>query len=68
MTSKFKTLFPMFSLIKKRSLMPLSYLISGGHTFNTKIGKFIIELVRKIERKFFDKHFGIFDILCIEKI
>jgi len=65
---KFKTLFPMFSLIKKRSLMPLSYLISGGHTFNTKIGKFIIELVRKIERKFFDKHFGIFDILCIEKI
>ena len=65
---KFKFLFPMFSLSKKKNIMPISYLISGGHTRNTKIGKIIIKIIRKIERKFFDKHFGMFNLLCIEKI
>ena len=65
---KFKKLFPKFTLIKKKSMMPLSYLLSGGHSYNTKIGKIIIKIVRKLERIFFDNQFGIFDLLCIEKI
>ena len=65
---KFKKLFPKFILIKKKSMMPLSYLLSGGHSYNTKIGKIIIKIVRKLERIFFDNQFGIFDLLCIEKI
>ena len=65
---KFKFLFPMFSLSKKKNIMPISYLISGGHTCNTRIGKIIIKIIRKIERHFFDNQFGMFNILCIEKI
>ena len=65
---KFKKLFPKFSLVKKKSMMPLSYLLSGGHTFNSKVGKFFIEIIRKIERFLFDKKFGIFDLICVEKI
>ena len=65
---KFKKLFPKFTLIKKKSMMPLSYLLSGGHTYNTKVGKIIIKIIRKLERIFFDNQFGIFDLLCIEKI
>ena len=64
---RFKILFPMLSLIKMNSFMPLSYLISGGHSYNTKIGKSITKLIRKIERKLFDKYFGMFDLICIEK-
>ncbi len=65
---KFKKIFPKFSLLKRRSIMPFSYLISGGHTTNTKVGKILIKVIRKIEKLFFDNHFGIFDLICIEKI
>ena len=65
---KFKKLFPKFILNKKKSMMPLSYLLSGGHTHNTKVGKVFIKMIRKIERMFFDNKFGIFDLICIEKI
>ena len=65
---KFKKLFPKFSLFRKKSMMPLSYLLSGGHSYNSKVGKIFIKIVRKIERIFFDKLFGIFDLICIEKI
>tara|TARA_Y100001978_G_scaffold185762_1_gene185002 strand:- start:66 stop:797 length:732 start_codon:yes stop_codon:yes gene_type:complete len=64
---KFKKLFPKFSLLTKKSIMPLSYLLSGGHSFNTKVGKVFINIIRKIERITFDNQFGIFDIICIEK-
>ena len=64
---KFQNLFPMFSLIQKNNMMPFSYLLSGGHSFNTRIGKFI-RLTRKIERFFFDKSFGMFNLICLEKI
>ena len=47
--------------------MPLSYLISGGHTHNTKVGKVFINVIRKIEKIFLDKYFGIFNFICIEK-
>ena len=65
---RFKKLFPKFSVLKKKSMMPLSYLLSGGHTHNTKVGKIFIKMIRKIERMFFDNKFGIFDLICIEKI
>ena len=65
---KFKKLFPKFSLYKKKSIMPLSYLLSGGHSYNTKVGKIFIKIIRKLERIFFDNQFGIFDLICIEKI
>ena len=65
---KFKKLFPEFSLLKKKSMMPFSYLLSGGHTYNTKVGGIIIKIIRKLERSFFDNQFGIFDLICIEKI
>ena len=65
---KFKKLFPKFSLLKKKSMMPLSYLLSGGHTYNSKVGKVFIKIIRKLERLFFDKQFGMFDLICIEKI
>ena len=65
---RFKKLFPKFSVLKKKSMMPLSYLLSGGHTHNTKVGKVFIKMIRKIERMFFDNKFGIFDLICIEKI
>ena len=65
---KFKKLFPKFFLHKKKSMMPLSYLLSGGHTYNSKVGKVFIKIIRKIERIFFDKQFGMFDLICIEKI
>tara|TARA_Y100000589_G_scaffold313976_1_gene335952 strand:- start:182 stop:907 length:726 start_codon:yes stop_codon:yes gene_type:complete len=65
---KFKKLFPKFTLLKKKSMMPISYLISGGHTYNTKVGKIVIKIIRKIERIFLDNQFGIFDLICLEKI
>ncbi len=65
---KFKKLFPKFSILKMKSMMPFSYLLSGGHTHNTKVGKIFIKLIRKLERMLFDNHFGIFDLICIEKI
>ncbi len=65
---KFRKLFPKLSLIKKKSMMPFSYLLSGGHTYNTKVGKMLIMTIRKIERMFFDNKFGIFNLICIEKI
>ena len=64
---KFKDLFPMFSLIHKKNMMPFSYLLSGGHSFNTRIGKFI-KITRKFERFFFDKYLGMFNLICLEKI
>ena len=64
---KFKKLFPKFSILKKKSMMPFSYLLSGGHTHNTKVGKIFIMIIRKLERMFFDNQFGIFDLICIEK-
>jgi len=64
---KFKKLFPKFSILSKKSMMPLSYLLSGGHTHNTKVGKIFITIIRKLERMFFDNQFGIFDLICIEK-
>ena len=64
---KFKKLFPKFSILNKKSIMPLSYLLSGGHTYNTKVGKVFIKIIRKLERIFFDNQFGIFDLICIEK-
>jgi len=64
---KFKKLFPMFSLIQKKNMMPFSYLLSGGHSFNTRIGK-LIRIIRKFERFFFDKNMGIFNLICLEKI
>ena len=63
---KFKKLFPMFSLIKKKNMMPFTYLLSGGHSFNTRIGNFI-RIIRKFERFFFDKNMGIFNLICLEK-
>ena len=63
---KFKKLFPMFSLIKKKNMMPFTYLLSGGHSFNTRIGK-LIRIIRKFERFFFDKNMGIFNLICLEK-
>ena len=65
---KFKKLFPKFSLLKKKSMMPLSYLLSGGHTYNSKVGKIFIKIIRRLEQMFFDKQFGIFDLICLEKI
>jgi len=64
---KFKNLFPMFSLIQKKNMMPFSYLLSGGHSFNTRIGK-VIRIIRKIERLFLDKYLGMFNLICLEKI
>ena len=64
---KFKNLFPMFSLIKKKNLMPFSYLLSGGHSFNTRVGK-LIKITRKFEKFFLDKYWGIFNLICLEKI
>ena len=64
---KFKNLFPMFSLIQKKNMMPFSYLLSGGHSLNTRIGK-LIRITRKFERYFFDKSLGMFNLICLEKI
>ena len=64
---KFKNLFPMFSLIQKKNMMPFSYLLSGGHSFNTRLGR-LIRLIRKFERFLFDKSFGMFNLICLEKI
>ena len=64
---KFKNLFPMFSLIQKKNMMPFSYLLSGGHSFNTRIGKFI-RITRSFEKFFFDKYLGMFNLICLEKI
>ena len=64
---KFKNLFPMFSLIQKKNIMTFSYLLSGGHSFNTRLGK-LIKLTRIIEKFFFDKYLGIFNLICLEKI
>ena len=64
---KFKNLFPMFSLIQKKNLMPFSYLLSGGHSFNTRIGKFI-RITRSFEKFFFDRYLGMFNLICLEKI
>ena len=64
---KFKNLFPMFSLIQKKNMMPFSYLLSGGHSFNTGLGRFI-KIIRKFERFFFDKTLGMFNLICLEKI
>ena len=64
---KFKNLFPMFSLIQKKNMMPFSYLLSGGHSFNTRIGKFI-RVTRIFEKLFLDKYLGMFKLICLEKI
>ena len=64
---KFKKLFPMFSLIQKKNIMTFSYLLSGGHSFNTRLGK-LIKLTRNLEKFFFDKYLGMFNLICLEKI
>ena len=64
---KFKNLFPMFSLIQKKNIMPFSYLLSGGHSFNTRIGR-LIRITRRLEKFFFDKYLGMFNLICLEKI
>ena len=64
---KFKNLFPNYSLIQKKNMMPFSYLLSGGHSFNTRIGR-LIRIARIFERLFFDKYFGMFNLICLEKI
>ena len=64
---KFKNLFPMFSIIQKKNMMPFSYLLSGGHSLNTRFGKFI-RITRSFEKFFLDKYFGMFNLICLEKI
>ena len=65
--SKFKNLFPSFSLIQKKNMMPFSYLLSGGHSFNTRISR-LIRITRSFEKFFFDKYLGMFNLICLEKI
>ena len=64
---KFKNLFPRFSLIQKKNMMPFSYLLSGGHSFNTRIGK-LIRITRSFEKFFFDRYLEMFNLICLEKI
>ena len=63
---KFNNLFPRFSLIQKKNIMPFSYLLSGGHSFNTRINK-LIRITRSFEKFFFDKYLGMFNLICLEK-
>tara|TARA_B100000886_G_scaffold329986_1_gene279943 strand:- start:263 stop:985 length:723 start_codon:yes stop_codon:yes gene_type:complete len=64
---KFKDLFPKLTLIQKKNMMPFSYLLSGGHSFNTRLDK-IIKITRKFEKLYFDKYLGMFNLICLEKI
>ena len=64
---KFRDLFPMFTLVQKKNIMTFSYLLSGGHSFNTRIGMWI-NIIRIFEKFFLDKYFGIFNLICLEKI
>ena len=63
----FKQLFPEYYFIKYESLMPFSYILTGGHSLNTSINNQLINCIRKLERPFLDKNFGLFDLICIEK-
>ena len=63
----FRKLFPQYTFIKYESLMPLSYILTGGHTFDNDINIKLIKYIRKIVRLFLDRQFGLFDCICIEK-
>ena len=40
----------MFNLIKKKQMMSISYLMSGGHSFNTRLGK-LIKITRDLKSR-----------------
>lgn len=64
---RFSNLFPDFSIIHDNFLMPISYILTGGHKFRLPAPNKAISLTRRLERRFLDNKFGLFRFLILEK-
>ena len=63
----FEKSFPDLKIISRRSFMPLSYILSGGHISKYSIPWFLVYFVRLFERRFLDNSCGLFTLYIIEK-
>ncbi|WP_413430204.1 class I SAM-dependent methyltransferase [Synechococcus sp. Cu2B8-bc1011] len=64
---KFQKLYPDLYVTAWHSLMPFSYMMTGGFSFSFNVPRSIVRFVRRIERKYFDKKFGLFTFIVIER-
>lgn len=64
---RFQQSFPEFKIITLEPLMPLSYVLSGGHSVSWGLSAKGMKLCRSIERRFFDRHLGMFALIVVEK-
>jgi SAM-dependent methyltransferase len=66
---QFKQAFPEFRIVTLRSIMPFSYLLSGGHSVAFGLPAKGIKLCRALERRSpLDRHLGMFALIVVEKI
>lgn len=65
--NKFSDLYPNLRVIEWANLMPITYLLTGGHTIQMPFSTSFVRFVRSLERRFFDKAHGMFSIIVIEK-
>lgn len=63
----FRKEFPEMQILTVQTLMPFSYLLSGGHSFPIGLSASPLRLLRKLERLSLDRHMGLFALLVIEK-
>lgn len=59
--------FPALKTIIIKPMMPVSYLLTGGHAFSTGLPVSWIRFCRSIERRWLDAEFGMFALIVIEK-
>lgn len=63
----FRQRFPEFSIVKLKPLMPLTYILSGGHSVSWGLPARGIKLCRSLERRLGDRRFGMFTLIVVEK-
>lgn len=63
----FERLYPELNILSWHFLMPFSYMATGGLSFNSPVGKRLIVLLRRFEKKLLDSRFGIFSFIVIER-
>lgn len=64
---KFKQSFPEFRIITLEPMMPLTYILSGGHSVSWGMPARGMKLCRSLERRLGDRRLGMFALIVVEK-
>jgi SAM-dependent methyltransferase len=60
--------FPEFRILKLECIMPVAYLLTGGHSKPTGLPPACLAICRSLEKGWLDRHYGLFALIVIEKL